>query len=74
VAQPSWALARPGPFFTIIAIFLTLLIAAIQPVPDSDFWWHLPTGNWILSHHAVPRHDLFPHRLGPPMDHARVVK
>jgi hypothetical protein len=36
-----------------------LLIAAIQPVPDPDFWWHLPTGNWILSHHAVPRHDLF---------------
>ena len=36
-----------------------MLIAAIQPVTDPDFWWHLTTGNWILSHHAVPRHDLY---------------
>ena len=36
-----------------------MLIAAIQPVTDPDFWWHLPTGNWILAHHAVPRHDLY---------------
>ena len=36
-----------------------MLIAAIQPVTDPDFWWHLPTGNWIISHHDVPRHGLF---------------
>lgn len=36
-----------------------MLIAAIQPVSDPDFWWHLTTGNWILSHHAVPHTDLF---------------
>jgi hypothetical protein len=42
-----------------IAVFLTMLIAAIQPVTDPDFWWHITTGNWILSHHAVPRHDLY---------------
>ncbi len=47
------------PHFFTIAIFLTMLIAAIQPVTDPDFWWHLPTGNWILSHHGVPRHDLY---------------
>ena len=47
------------PHFFTIAIFLTMLIAAIQPVTDPDFWWHLPTGNWILSYHAVPRHDLY---------------
>jgi hypothetical protein len=47
------------PHFFTIAIFLTMLIAAIQPVTDPDFWWHITTGNWILSHHAVPRHDLF---------------
>ena len=71
LARPAAPLApEPGPlrravrwldlphFFTI-AIFLTMLIAAIQPVTDPDFWWHLPTGNWILSHHAVPRHDLY---------------
>ena len=47
------------PHFFTIAIFLTMLIAAIQPVTDPDFWWHLTTGNWILSHHAVPHQDLF---------------
>jgi hypothetical protein len=47
------------PHFFTIAIFLTLLIAAIQPVTDPDFWWHITTGNWILSHQAVPRHDLY---------------
>jgi hypothetical protein len=47
------------PHFFTIAIFLTMLIAAIQPVTDPDFWWHLPTGNWILSHHAVPHQDLY---------------
>ena len=36
-----------------------MLIAAIQPVTDPDFWWHITTGNWILSHHAVPHHDLY---------------
>jgi hypothetical protein len=47
------------PHFFTIAIFLTMLIAAIQPVTDPDFWWHLPTGNWIISHHDVPRHGLY---------------
>ena len=47
------------PHFFTVAIFLTLLIAAIQPVTDPDFWWHITTGNWILSHHDVPRHDLY---------------
>ncbi len=42
-----------------LAVVLILLIPAIQPVTDPDFWWHLTTGNWILAHHAVPRQDLF---------------
>ena len=47
------------PRFFTIAVLATMLIAAIQPVTDPDFWWHVTTGNWILAHHAVPRHDLF---------------
>ena len=42
-----------------LAVVLILLIPAIQPVTDPDFWWHLATGNWILAHHAVPHQDLF---------------
>jgi len=47
------------PRFFTLAVLLTMLIAAVQPVTDPDFWWHVTTGNWILSHHAVPHHDLF---------------
>jgi hypothetical protein len=47
------------PHFFTIAVLLTMLIAAIQPVTDPDFWWHVTTGNWILSHHAVPHKDLY---------------
>src|SRR2546428_8925004 len=36
-----------------------MLIAAVQPVTDPDFWWHITTGNWILSHHTVPHQDLY---------------
>jgi len=42
-----------------LAVVLILLIPAVQPVTDPDFWWHLATGNWILAHHAVPHQDLF---------------
>lgn len=47
------------PRFFTIAVISTMLIAAVQPVTDPDFWWHITTGNWILAHQAVPRHDLF---------------
>jgi hypothetical protein len=42
-----------------LAVALILLIPAIQPVTDPDFWWHLATGSWILAHHTVPHQDLF---------------
>jgi hypothetical protein len=47
------------PRFFTIAVLLTMVIAAVQPVTDPDFWWHITTGNWILSQHTVPHHDLF---------------
>jgi hypothetical protein len=50
--------------FFALAIFLTMLIAAIQPVTDPDFWWHLTTGQWILAHHAIPHHDLYTFTVG----------
>jgi hypothetical protein len=28
-------------------------------IVDPDIWWHLRTGQWILSHHAVPVTDSF---------------
>lgn len=43
----------------ILSILTVLAIPAIQPVTDPDFFWHLTTGTWILSHHAIPHTDLY---------------
>jgi len=34
-------------------------IAAMQPLTDPDTPWHLATGQWIIQHLHVPRHDVF---------------
>ena len=44
-------------FFLLIVV--SFVPAAIRPEADPDFWWHVTTGNWILSHHALPQHDLY---------------
>jgi len=53
-----------------LQIVRTLMLAALFALPgvlclhivsaaDSDFWWHLASGQWIVAHHAVPRTDPF---------------
>ena len=44
----------------LIALFLglTFLLGAF-PLKDTDFYWHLRTGDWIREHSQVPRADLF---------------
>ncbi len=58
---------------TAVAITFIMLIAiAIRPPVDTDVWWHLRGGEYILSHGEVPRADPFSHtRLGQPwIDHS----
>ncbi len=40
----------------VIAIFV---MAASSPVVDSDTWWHLRAGSWMLENHQFLRTDLF---------------
>ncbi|MFM8320087.1 MAG: hypothetical protein ACKOC5_04145 [Chloroflexota bacterium] len=48
-------------------VFLAIFAMASKPSMDTDTWWHLRTGQWILEHGAVPRVDLFSYtRLGQP--------
>ena len=32
---------------------------AIFKITEFDIWWHLRAGQYILSHHTVPTHDVF---------------
>ncbi len=44
----------------VIAIaFLGIVFMASRPMIDTDTWWHLRTGQWILEHHALPEIDRF---------------
>jgi hypothetical protein len=40
------------------AILVALLIPAVQPVSDPDFFWHLRVGQFIMAH-GIPHQDLF---------------
>jgi hypothetical protein len=48
------------------ALLLAVLFAApalmclhAANMNDTDIWWHLRTGEWILQHHAIPHADPF---------------
>jgi tetratricopeptide (TPR) repeat protein len=48
----------------LFAIVVMLALAfpfllALEKVSESDTFWHLKTGEWILSHGAIPRSDPF---------------
>lgn len=46
------------------ALLLALLAAAVNPMQDPDFFWHLRVGDWIMAHQAIPHHDLFTYTIG----------
>ena len=41
------------------ALAFGLVCFAPQIFHDGDTWWHLATGDWILTHRAVPTRDIF---------------
>lgn len=44
----------------LLAAFLALtFLLGIFPLKDTDFWWHLRTGDWIRQNGRVPTHDLY---------------
>lgn len=49
-------LAVPLPLLALLFFFSALLTHFAH---DGDIFWHLSTGQWILSHGAFPDHDIF---------------
>ena len=42
----------------ILALAFPFLLA-LEKISESDTFWHLKTGEWIIAHGAVPRVDPF---------------
>src|SRR5262245_39499216 len=47
------------PFIFAAAAYLTLITKMDRLLRDSDIYWHIVVGQWIIDHHAVPHVDLF---------------
>ena len=43
----------------LFAMALLALLLGCYELSDTDVWWHLRSGQWILEHRGVPRHDPF---------------
>jgi hypothetical protein len=62
--RPRWQRWGEEPSVQLLALLLVFTIPALLflrnfYMTDPDFGWHLRAGEWILSHHAVPRTDPF---------------
>ena len=42
-----------------MALFVACALAALGPIRNYDFFWHLATGRWIVEHRALPQVDPF---------------
>lgn len=43
----------------LFAALLAFFSFVYTPIGDSDFWWHVASGGWMLEHHALPISDPF---------------
>jgi tetratricopeptide (TPR) repeat protein len=48
-------------------VLLSAAALAMRRLADSDTWWHLAAGRWIVANGGVPRHDPFSYTVA---DHA----
>lgn len=47
----------------LACILGAIAIVALAPRLDTDFWWHLKDGQYIVLHHLVPSHDFMSYTL-----------
>jgi hypothetical protein len=53
----------PAPVIAF-SVVLTLVLCLPRILNDSDTFWQIRTGEWILNHHAIPRIDPFSYTAG----------
>ena len=50
---------------TIVILFMLLFAMAVRVPTDTDTWWHIRSGEYIVTEPKIPKTDLFSHtRLG----------
>ena len=45
--------------FTAAALVEAVRVSALSAIANSDLWWHLSSGAWMLQNHALPRTGVF---------------
>jgi hypothetical protein len=55
-AGRSFGLPQLWALVVLTGVFVLVSLAAVSP---HDFWWHVKTGEWILTNGRLPRTDLF---------------
>lgn len=56
--EKPWQRSALPAVVAALGMLLTLR-APLRALGDPDTYWHIAAGNWMLAHHAVPRHDPF---------------
>jgi hypothetical protein len=55
------------PRLATLLVFIGIFAMAARPSVDSDTWWHLSAGEWMLAHGQILTQDVFSStRLGQP--------
>lgn len=56
---------HPLELLLVGSFLLLVFLLGIFPLKDTDFWWHLRTGDWILANGTWPRNDLYTYMVNP---------
>lgn len=66
IKKGLWPIAVHPLELLMVIVFLGLVfLLGIFPLKDTDFWWHLRTGDWILANGKWPRSDLYTYTVNP---------
>ena len=65
-AEPSVPLARWLKAATLLLTAICLLGLFSTAIADTDFWWHLKTGQYIVERHSLPVPDPFAYTTARP--------
>lgn len=63
-AQRRYRRLRIFAFVALVPTVVAVLLATLGPITSGDLWWHLRTGEWILTSGSLPSTDPFSHTAG----------